>query len=211
MTDELLVVCNGPSLADVDLDFLKSRPSFGANGVYLLDGFTPAVYFATDQAFIINREKELCDLATRTASYVRRPWNDRIPGSKPFCRVTDHMWSYSPLHWVGSGGTVTFIMLQFALASDAQKILVVGLDHDYFAAATRPEHFHEEYLKGIEHPFDSLSKAKKLVYWKNQKKICDAGYEMANTIFANHDKEIINLTPSSQCDAFERGDIEDYA
>ncbi len=210
MANDLIVVCNGPTLADVPLEFLKSRPSFGANGVYLFEGFEPTVYFATDQAFILHRTEEICALATRVPSYIRRPWNDIIPGSKPFCKVRDNRWSFAPLDWCGSGGTVTFVMLQFACASDAKRVLLVGLDHDYFTTATRPEHFHEDYLKGIEHPFEQLSDEQKLEYWTKQQKVCESGYTAAVTAFKTLDKEIINLTPNSYCDVFARGNLEDY-
>ena len=211
MENEVIVICNGPSLANVELDFLKSRPSFGANGVYMLNGFTPSIYFATDQAFITAREEEIRDIAARTPAYIRRPWNDVIKGSKPFCKVNDHVWSFAPLDWVGSGGTVTFVMLQFAFASNANKVLLVGLDHDYFATASRPEHFDKDYLKGIDHPFDRLTSKKKLDFWRKQKVICNAGYQQAQEVFEHNGKEIINLTPGTFCDVFEKGDIEDYA
>ncbi len=207
MGDELIIICNGPTLNDVDPSWLKSMPSFGANGIFMLEDFEPSVYFATDGSFITNKVSEISDLATRTPTYIRRPWNDMISGSKPFCKVIDHVWSYSPITWVGSGGTVAFVMLQWAFASDAKTVYIVGLDHDYFRTATAPEHFHKDYLKGLPHRFDRLDDEGILEYWSTQKTICDSGYKLANNIFKKGNKKIINLTPGSQCDIFEMGEL----
>jgi len=211
MQSELIIVCNGPSLANVELDFLKSRPSFGANGVFLVDGFLPAVYFSIDQAFIMARQEEIRDLATRTAAYIRRPWSDQFPESRPLCLVRETFWSHAPLNWVGSGGSVLFTMLQFAAASDAKKVLLVGFDFDYFDKPIRPEHFHPDYLNDVPHPFDDINDERKLKYWEKTKALCDTAHEIARKSFDDLGKEIINLTPNSQCDAFVMGDIEDYA
>ena len=211
MTDELIVVCNGPSLADVDLSFLKSRPSFGANGIFYFDEFIPSVYFCFDQAFIIANQEPIRDMANRTAAYIRRPWNEGIPQSRPVCRVPETLWSHAPLEWTGSGGSITFTMLQFAGASDAKKVLLVGFDYDYFENPKTPDHFHSDYMKGVDHPFNKESDERKLRYWKRMKKLCDQGNAMAVENFKRLGKEIINLTPESQCDIFVKGDIEDYA
>ncbi len=211
MADELIVVCNGPSLADVELSFLKSRPSFGANGIFYFDGFTPSVYFCYDQAFIVANQEPIREMARATATFIRRPWNEGIPGSKPICRVPETLWSHSPMEWTGSGGSVLFPMLQFAGASDAKKVLLVGLDYDYFDDPKTPDHFHPDYMKGVEHPFDNHPEETQLNYWKRMKTLCDQSNEMVVENFKRLKKEIINLTPNSQCDAFVKGDINDFS
>ena len=85
-----------------------------------------------------------------------------------------------------------------------------GPDYDYFDDPKVPDHFHPDYMKDVKHPFEEAKKETQLDFWKRMKTLCDQSNNMALENFERLGKEIINLTPESQCDIFVKGDIEDY-
>ena len=59
-----LIVCNGPSLKDVSLKFLKKYTTFGFNNIFLKDGFVPSYYVAVDPLAVIGCKEKISNIST---------------------------------------------------------------------------------------------------------------------------------------------------
>ena len=108
------------------------------------------------------------------------------------------------------GGTVTFANLQLAAYMGYTKVLLVGVDHYYkisetqrpalpfVAAGNDQDHFHPDYFQ------------KGSVYAAPEVEGTTHFYEVAKHVYTSMGRQIINLTPGSKLDVFERGKYADH-
>jgi hypothetical protein len=191
-----LVIGNGPSLSDVPLDFLNKYPSFGTNRIYLLDGFTPTYYAAVDplaiKPFIGDIDLLDCDKFI-SSRFVR---DGPIDDAYPLWSSILPSFSRTPDLWIYEGYTVTYVCLQLAFYMGFTTVLLVGVDHNYTKDGVN--HFDKEYINGV-------------VGWEvPDLERSEYAYHMAKTVFEHDGRRIVNLTPGSKLDVFERGEIADY-
>jgi hypothetical protein len=100
--------------------------------------------------------------------------------------------------------------MQVAFWHGIQTLLVVGLDHDYFEYKTMPKHFDDRYVqKPEEHP-QVANRMANPKYGEQHKLLTDNAYRLARKVFEHDGRRIINLTPDSKCEIFERGDVDDW-
>jgi hypothetical protein len=202
-----LVIGNGPSLSDVPVKFLKKYPSFGTNRIYLLDGFTPTYYAAVNPLVIeqfsddINKMK--CEKFV-TAFYVP----EFVKDAHPLNASVIPAFSRKPEEWVYEGYTVTFVCLQLAFYMGFKTVLLVGVDHSFefeghpnqqrVARGDDVNHFHPDYFG------DGVS-------WHTPDLVqSERAYQMAKTVYDFEGRRIVNLTPGTKLDVFEKGDIAEW-
>jgi len=203
-----LVIGNGPSLNDVPLDFLQKYPSFGTNRIYLLDGFVPTYYAAVNPLVIeqFNYDIERMECEKFIAYFYTK---HLLPDAHPLWSSVLPAFSRTPDLWIYEGYTVTYVCLQLAFFMGFTTVLLVGCDHSFefegepnaiaLAVGDDVNHFHPDYF----------SNGRK---WNNPDLVRSGyAYHMARTVFEHDGRKIINLTPGSKLDVFERGDIKDYA
>jgi hypothetical protein len=200
MPETCIVIGNGPSLRDVPVEFLDKYPTFGANRIYL--HYTPTYFVCVNPLVIEQNRKEI--EALECIKFVRAGMG--MNGfqlhkglSKPF--------SLNPLEWVNEGYTVTFVSLQLARHMDFKTVLLVGVDHRYqfdgkpdevhLLEGDDPNHFDPEYFKGQRWQNPDLMKSE----WY---------YTHARGMFEAEGRRIINLTPNSALDVFEKGNLSEW-
>lgn len=200
-----LVIGNGPSLKNVPLDFLKKYPSFGSNRIYLLEGFTPTYYVCVNPLVRQQFEKEILGLdCTKFLG-----GGDPIPAPDIYSLRSGiaPLFSYSPMHWVYEGYTVTFVSLQLAYYMGFTTVLLVGVDHRYefvgnpndqvMAGGVDVNHFDEKYFSDV--------------VWNNPDlERSTEAYILAREAYEPTGRKIINLTPNSALEVFEKGTIEEW-
>ena len=202
-----LVIGNGPSLKDIPLDFLKKYPSFGTNRIYMLDSFTPTYFVAVNPLVIeqFNWDINKMDCTKFiTAFYTQHLLTDAIPlySSVVPC------FSREPEKFVYEGYTVTYVCLQLAFFMGFTTILLVGVDHKYefegypnqlvVAEGDDVNHFHPDYFgDGRRWHLPDLVQSER-------------AYRMAKTVFDMDGRSIVNLTPESALNVFERGDVKEW-
>lgn len=200
-SDTCLVVGNGRSLRDVPLEFLRKYDSFGTNKIYLLDGFTPTYYVCINPLVIsqnIDSIKALtCEKFVRHGFGIGKPLvsNAKLP------------FSFDPLSWVNEGYTVTYVCLQLAYWMGYKVVLLVGVDHRYQfdgrpnerqkMGETDPNHFDPSYFARQEWHTPDLDKSERY-------------YRIARSVFEADGRRIINLTPDSALNVFERGELAEW-
>ncbi|MBW8012502.1 MAG: hypothetical protein FVQ83_14900 [Chloroflexi bacterium] len=223
-TGEICVVIgNGPSLKDTPLELLKKYPSFGANKIFLLDGFTSTYYTVIDQYMIhsctprLMAWSSLRELPRRTEfstgyapreMFIRRGFP--VPGSNQINCVVEAGFSTDINECVIMGGTVTFANLQIAYYMGFTTALLVGVDHNYSGMTDKKpgatfvaegedvDHFHVEYFESGH------------IFAAPELEGTSRSYEAARRVWETDGRKIINLTPGTKLDVFEVGTYEDW-
>jgi len=154
-----LIICNGPSLEDVPLEFLKKYTSIGTNNIYLWGmtekevksypktpiKFRPNFYTILGYDQINNVEKatyiaqllEVVDLAFVNRLAYRHVAQDNIYAIHGVRVSTGtrpfykRQFSYDIMDCIGIGFTNTYIMLQIMYYLGFTTVYTVGLDNDY--------------------------------------------------------------------------------
>jgi len=202
-----LVIGNGPSLKKVKLDFLRKYPSFGTNRIYLLEGFTPTYYAAVNPLVIEQFIVEISKVKSE-AKFIAAAYASSIKDSFPLNSAVFPSFSRNPEEWIYEGYTVTYVCLQLAFFMGFTTVLLVGVDHKYkfdgepnqemFAEGKDENHFHPKYFSDG-------------VLWHNPDlRMSARAYEMAKHVYNSEGRKIINLTPGSSLDVFERGEIKKW-
>ena len=136
------IIGTGKSLRIADLERLKDEITFASNRIYVCFNETAwrPTYYATTYlevnpgfyADIANMERttKLLPLAARTACpyvpgaiYFRHTHEEFFPGLPRF--------STNALETVYWGGTITYILVQFAIYMGIREIYLLGVDFDY--------------------------------------------------------------------------------
>jgi len=188
-----IAIANGPSLKDVPNEFLESYVTFGVNKIWLKK-FTPTYYVAADP-IMGQYFRWMTDM--KCQEYFLLPaLCKHQAGTRPVNLVKKDeglVFSYDPLRWISTGnGTVMFSVLHYAYLMGFSTVLLVGLDH------TGCVHFHPSY--------EQYGMSGWIYHWNPE--LVDRGFQVCRDAYEADGRRIINLTPDSKCDVFEKQDIE---
>jgi hypothetical protein len=209
------IICNGPSLKQTDVRWLKDEITIACNGIFLMYdemGFLPTYYtvedtlVAEDRAQEINAMRGVTKLIPRDLNYCLkqdpetiyinfvRDYRKKVPGfSDDFVR---HVF------W---GGTVTYLSLQIAYFIGCREIYLIGLDHSYripekvefegtviTSHQDDVNHFHPDYFgKGYRwhHPLVERM---------------EIAYRKAKQFFDENNVKVFNASAKTELDVFPR-------
>jgi hypothetical protein len=206
-----VIIGNGPSLDDTPLEKLGDKyTTFGANKIYLYP-FTPNYYFCVDQDM-------LHDCVPWLMQNDYDPDNIFLPRHIPFSGriglnvVIEPGFSLNPIRKVVLGGTVTFVEMQIALFMGFETVLLVGCDHRYpktahdgkpgskfIAKGEDPDHFGSEYFE-----------PGKMYNRPELDAVAKHTYPTAKIAFEQRGGKIINLTPDTALEVFEKDTWENW-
>jgi len=186
-----VAIANGPSLKDVHNEFLESYITFGVNKIWLKK-FAPTYFVATDP-IMGQYTRKMTDMKCREYFLLSR-FCRHFTGAHPIRMIKKDkvVFSYDPLRWISTmNGTVMFSVLHFAYLMGFSTVLLVGLDH------SGNKHFHPSYSQHIMAGYQ--------YHWNADR--VDDGFRACLDAFEADGRRIINLTPNSLCDVFEKEDI----
>lgn len=204
-SETCIVIGNGGSLRDVPRSFLEKYPTFGTNRIYLLQGFEPTYYVAVNPLVIKQCQDEINEL--KSHKFIADPQKELIPGSFGVVSGGEPRFGYDPTRELYEGFTVTFVALQLAFYMGFTTVLLVGLDHRYKYSGSSnekqlfkgkdPNHFAPDYFTGKYWHTPDLEKS-------------NEAYKMAEDAFRVNGRIVINLTPNSGTDIFERQELKSW-
>lgn len=192
-----LIVGNGPSLRDVPVGFLHAYDSFGTNKIFCPINaihFTPTYYVAVNDdliPFVGEINKLEC------VKYISSRYANLVPGSIPLKKVLDGKRFFTkqePGNLIWEGFSVTYICLQIAYWLGYDTALLVGVDHRYSNEQQQGNHYCNEYEEGIP-------------IIRHDMEMTEPAYELARDAYQKAGRRIINLTPNSALDIFEKGNL----
>jgi hypothetical protein len=202
-----VVIGNGPSLNDIPLNELGAKYlTFGSNKIYRKP-FTPDYYCIIDEDMLLNcelpRDFEPREMFIRAeAGY-----------GNPIYPVVLNGFSTDISNFVVMGGTCTYALLQIAFYMGIKTVLLVGVDHHYpntgkfvghkiVAGSKDPDHF--DCADGK--PYFDKGKTFNAPELEGTAR----SYAIADELFRKAGRKIINLTPGTHLDVFEKGKIKDW-
>ncbi len=210
---ECVLLCNGPSLRDVDFSKLQSSYLIGLNKIYLgtdLIGREPDMLICVNKKVLeqsADRFKEMTSLkllGSRAGMVVE-------PGPKTFYFNSSDpkapRFSHDIVKNVHEGWTVTHAALQIAFYVGFRKVIIVGMDHNFPDAGGKPNeaqkmegadrnHFSPNYFGfGQQWDLPDLSNS-------------EISYRAARAAYEADGRMIIDATEAGHCRIFERMTLE---
>jgi hypothetical protein len=207
-----VLVCNGPSLNQMNLSFLRRQVCIGLNKIFLgirTFKFYPRYYVAVNQKVI-----------AQSASEIRALNAVKLIGSKGHSIVAEdaltyHLNTSSPpgrfskdlAQGAHEGWTVTHVALQVAYYLGFHKVVIIGMDHRYaFSGLANqasllqgpdPNHFSAEYFSGQVWDNPDLARS-------------EESYRIAREVFEANGRRILDATVNGACTIFEKVDYREH-
>lgn len=211
--ERLVLVCNGPSLNQMDLSFLRHETVFGLNKIFLgfrKFGFYPRYYAAVNDKVIEQAAGEISRL--NCVKFIGKRAGIRVltPGALTF--LIDN--TNPPARFckdiregIHEGWTVTYVALQIAYFLGFSEVVIIGMDHRFEFhgkpnEAKRmdgpdPNHFSPDYFGGGQD-------------WDNPDLAhAEESYRIARDMFTQHGRRIIDATLDGACTIFEKKNYRD--
>lgn len=201
---EVICIGNGPSLENISIDFLRSRPSFGLNYLptynNLLDSFMPTYWLALDQ-----KPMEIIpELPPELPKFVPER---KIQTLKAKGVLEKHPniigFAMSNMKHPGGMGYGTSLLAAAHLAGahmQAKRILLVGFDCAKALKNTKPQ---APGQTGCPHFYDPEHEPKEMKGWCNMFGIYDKWLRKRG-------QEIINLSHPTFCKSLKQGFFWNY-
>lgn len=211
-----LVIGNGPSLDETPLEGFKYK-TFGANKIYdslTHPQFVPDFWTCVDTDMLHDCLPWILEHPEfNPHKFVPREF--AFPGANTLNVAIGRPLSKDAGEYVALGGTVTVVNLQLAFYMGFSTALLVGVDHRYpkrgrdGAPGTKfigdgddPGHFQSKtgayFSKGKIYNRPELDATASI------------SYPAARKLFEQNGRKIINLTPGSALDVFDKDDFKNY-
>lgn len=208
MGETAVVIGNGPSLTLEQINKLK-YPTFGSNQIYRLP-YQPNYYSIAD--------KEMMDNCLPLPRWFKPTMflraEARVDGNNPIYPITAAGFARNIDNFVILGGTVTYPLIQLAYYMGFTTLLLLGIDHTYPKAGTvKPGQAFVAGEKDPDHfqpsdggPYFEAGKC----YNAPELERTTITYGWAKEFFELEGRRIINLTPNTQLDVFEKMSIDQW-
>jgi hypothetical protein len=212
------IIGNGPSLKNTDLSKLKGEYSFGLNRIYLL---FPELSFSTTFLVVVNdlviEQFAPAMLALPIPKFFS--WHSRrlfqIPPSLPkeqhpvflHTTYTGLKFAHNVRGRLWEGATVTYIALQLAFYMGFEKVILVGVDHNFttqgkanttvVSQGDDPNHFAPQYFgKGVRWQLPDLEASER-------------AYTIARETYQKAGRVILDATVGGKLQVFPKVNYDD--
>ena len=204
------IIANGPSLKKTNLNLLKNEKTFGLNRIYLHFSemsFHPTYHVTINELVLEQFANDISRLEMpKFLNWNRRSYFDIRDPNIVFLKskmVINDYFQPDLTKPLVVGATVTFAALQIAHYMGFQKVILVGLDHNYaekgvpnqteIRMSTHDEsHFHADYFpKGIKWQLPDLLRS-------------EIDFKIARDAFEKDGCEILDATIDGNCQVFRK-------
>lgn len=227
--ETVVIVGNGPSLNDTDLDLLAGVPTFAVNGIFYADERLPdpITYYVVEDTSVFRENTEEIKAYTTDNKlfptlYKRDFDADELSPEIGFFRMNAGFYgrgtgtechprfSLDPRQRVYCGQSVTIMNLQLAYWMGFSRVVLIGMDFSYTIPddVDRKGDVLTSNSDDVNHFHkDYFGKGKT---WKDPKldRVL-ANYALARDMYAADGREIVNATVGGNLDLFRRMDLAD--
>ena len=222
-----VIVCNGPSLRDVDDDFLAKYPTFATNLIVMHETFVPTYFvgLGVDHFDIPERQQAVWDMLDDPRLknvFINRLWIQDFNHWKVHSVLSGTLYGYpnyeaqednnatlafslDPLKFLSAFATTTYAEIQIAAYMGFKRILFVGLDHSYDVSDPMGQHFYEQ---GTESAYSPPAYP-----WETNEEYqlkAELAYRVAQQVCDSLGVALINITPDSALEVFKKESIEKW-
>jgi hypothetical protein len=205
-----VIIGNGPSLNNMNLQFLKNEFTFGLNRIYLMFdklSFTTTFLVSFNKHVIEQSKDDFMKLKIpKFFSYYSK---DLISFDKYTVYLNDlklDHFSKKLTYGVWQGSTVTFVAMQIAYYMGFKDIILIGIDHSFktkgpahklvVSKGSDPNHFDPNYFgKGFAWQLPDLETS-------------EIAYRMAKELFESEGRNIIDCTLGGKLKIFKKVSYE---
>lgn len=224
-----VIIGNGPSLNDTDLDLLRGVPTFGVNSIFLADARLPeplTYYVVEDTAVFKDNADEIKAYHAKTklfpTNYLRYFKGEEIPENTAFFRMNGGFYgrdtgttfhprfSTNAGQRVFCGQSVTIINLQLAYWMGFERVALIGMDFSYVIPEDAEVNGEIIVSRSDDpnhfHPgYFGAGKT-----WKNPHldRVL-VSYRLAGEMFAADGREVVNATVGGKLEVFDRMSLAD--
>lgn len=208
MQKQCVIIGNGPSIKDLDLDRIL-LPTFGTNAIYLK--YIPTYYVIEDRLVAQDRRVEInaLFLPKFAGKHLQAHLNNCIWLKENMDSVYPMPPRFTDGQRFFTGGTVTYLCLQIAFVMGFEEVYLLGVDHNYtqrenarevgggimVSTGEDPDHFDPEYF-GAGKRFHDPRPERMLL-----------AYQTANEVYEAAGRKIYNASPESLLEVFERREL----
>jgi hypothetical protein len=213
--EDAVLLCNGPSLNNIDLELLHGKHVIGLNKIHFLLERIPlklCYHVAVNTLVIEQSWQDFAKLGCPSfVSWTKYP---QILGLPSKCHlVTTSVEKFppyfatdplrEPLH---ESWTVTFVALQLAYFMGFKRVFITGMDHNFKCSGNPNE---EQKLSGAdENHFDPRYFSEK--NWQlPDLEGSEIGYRLAKFVWERTGRSIIDATEGGKCNIFPKMDYEE--
>lgn len=214
--ERCFIIGMGPSLNKTDLSLIRNEFSFGVNGIYLVDRFSPTYYVMISANFWETHVEGVRNISCRRR-FIPRDTKSILKSQVPtswinFQRPVHRLWrSFIKVPWyfsmrperiIQGGGTVIFACLQLAYHMGFEEAILLGIDHNYhqkdFVDNTLVvvEEKDSGHFKPDYHPTGTIYHVDLVAM--------ERGYCLAKEVFEKDGRKILNASPGTQLDVFPK-------
>ena len=208
-----VILCNGPSLLDIDLNALDGVFTFGLNKINLLFGktsFRPSCIVAVnpyviEQNMDFYNETELPLFVDQVAIKL----GIRKSQNKMFLSSSNIMYFARDCSMsICQGFTVTYVALQLAYHMGFREVALIGCDHD-FSGDAKPNELLKQDTRDLSHfDPDYFSTGQHWQYPDLKKS--EAFYSLAKQVFECSGGGVYNSSTKTKLDVFPRMSIDRF-
>lgn len=199
------IIGNGPSLNKIDPTFLGDEYTFGLNRIYLKfsdwgfkTNFLVCINKLVIDQFFRDFRKQNIDTFVRWDSRKYFKDNRKFYFLKS---VNGPLFSQDISNGVWEGSTVTYVAMQMAFFMGFQKVILIGVDHNFKAKGTAHriqtmkkddvDHFSKDYFKGVKWQLPDLETS-------------ELAYRIAKYVFEFNGREIVDATVDGKLKVFKK-------
>jgi len=208
--ETVVVVCNGPSVADVPVQWLNAHITIGMNSFYRIHSELAVDYWCLEGMGHLrdpeerNERMKYMDRAglvlvnRRAVHHFEHFKNVRSIDYMDDRGKKKYDFSFEPLVQHGSANSVTYFALQLAYYLGGNPTLIIGLDHRWVDG--RWHGFTEE-QPGHVGPSGPM---------KHYQEVAGLSYGLCAEVFAENGRTLLNLTPDTALDTVPTGELEEW-
>jgi len=221
----LVVMCNGPSLKDIDLDILNDQDVFGMNGAYRYfyeNAFWPKYFGCFDYRVTVNHRDDYAKLINSSPIEHFFLLNDcGVRESKrltvlPENQMRGHIGHYSTtFDAFGFGGNTGANCCQVGICLGYKKIILIGADCNYkeIVDGASPSSgglvMHKTPAENPNYFFDSYQREGDAYNFPQSDKYHLPAWNYLSKFAVSNDIDIVNCSSISTLECFRKSNIEE--
>lgn len=215
-----MIIGNGPSLNNTDIQKIRDETTFGLNRIYLAWqdwGFSTSYFLSINDLVIEQCAQEMMNLNMPVfISWRARQWLEPFAESREdrenlhflYTTYTGPTFAKDVSKRLWEGATVTYSALQLAYHMGFSTVVLIGVDHSFASKGKPnqtiesqgddPNHFSPQYFgKGFRWQLPDLETS-------------TIAYQMANRAFTEAGRQVLDATIGGKLDVFPKIDYDRY-
>lgn len=211
--ERCVIIGNGPSLNQTDVERIRHEYTFGLNRIYLAWkdwGFSTSFYLSINDLVIEQCAHEISGLEIPLfISWRARRWispQDNL--HYLYTTYTGKKFGKDASRRLWEGATVTFTALQLAYHMGFSTVVLIGVDHNFVSKGDPnqtivsegddPNHFNPEYFgKGFRWQLPDLDTS-------------EIAYELARKTYQADGRQVLDATIGGKLQVFPKVDYDEY-